>query len=184
MTKAELEAQIGMLIGHRLERVSYTKLSYDDWNAGAPMDGEYWGIVLFPSSGKLDPAIVRPYDENRNQAIAARLTRMGDNERRRVPITVDATAEMRVYAIGEGSDGDMYDYAWIEDATGRAVWEMTYRTTEHAGGSGKNRVFDGTVRLAAGEYVLHYESDGSHSYEDWNSSPPDDPTHWGVTVYR
>ncbi|MNS63026.1 hypothetical protein D3C72_961090 [compost metagenome] len=33
MTKAELEAQVRMLIGHRLKRVAYTKLSYDSWDA-------------------------------------------------------------------------------------------------------------------------------------------------------
>lgn len=77
----------------------------------------------------------------------------------------------------------MHDYAWIEAApTGRVVWEMTYGVTEHAGGAKKNRVFDDTLRLEAGEYVVHYESDGAHSAERWNASPPSDPTGWGVTI--
>ena len=159
--------------------------SYDDWNSGAPMDGEYWGIVLYPSTGKLDPEVVKAYDESNDPSVIARLTRMGDDERRRVRFRLDEAAEVRVYALGEGDDGEMHDYAWIEDGrTGRAVWEMTYRTTGHAGGGDKNRVYDGTLRLPAGEYVLHYESDDSHSYEDWNTTPPDDAAHWGVTVYR
>jgi hypothetical protein len=77
----------------------------------------------------------------------------------------------------------MADYGWIEEAkTGRRVWEMTYRSTEHAGGASKNRRFDGTIRLSAGEYVLRYETDGSHAFGDWNADPPDDPEMWGVTV--
>jgi len=68
--------------------------------------------------------------------------------------------------------------------TGRRVWEMPYRITEHAGGAGKNRRFAGTVKLPPGEYVLRYETDGSHAFGDWNAAPPDDPEMWGITVYR
>ena len=79
----------------------------------------------------------------------------------------------------------MYDVAWIEDRdSGRVVWEMTYRTTEHGGGAEKNRMYSGSAVLPAGEYILHYETDGSHSYEDWNSSPPDSPESWGVILTR
>jgi hypothetical protein len=38
--------------------------------------------------------------------------------------------------------------------------------------------------LPAGEYILRFESDDSHSYGDWNADPPDDPEAWGVTVSR
>ncbi|MDP9323015.1 MAG: hypothetical protein M3P13_05220, partial [Acidobacteriota bacterium] len=64
------------------------------------------------------------------------------------------------------------------------VWEMTYRITEHAGGAAKNRRFDGTVRLPAGDYVVKYETDESHSFGDWNAAPPDDPEMWGITIFR
>ncbi len=77
----------------------------------------------------------------------------------------------------------MYDYGWIEDAsTGKVVWEMTYRMTEHAGGARKNRVYDGMIVLPAGKYTVFYETDGSHAFNDWNDDPPDDPTSWGITV--
>jgi hypothetical protein len=79
----------------------------------------------------------------------------------------------------------MYDYAWIENSrTGRIVWEMTYRKTERAGGARKNRMFDDSIFLEAGEYEVFYESDDSHSFVDWNDSPPHDPVHWGVTITR
>ena len=54
----------------------------------------------------------------------------------------------------------------------------------YAGGATKNRRFDGVIRLPAGSYVLRYETDGSHSFGDWNAAPPDDPESWGITVYR
>ena len=89
----------------------------------------------------------------------------------------------KLFSLGEGTSGEMHDYAWIEDAnTGRTVWEMTYRKTRRAGGARKNRIFDETVYLKAGEYLVFYRSDGSHSFEDWNASPPHDPINWGVTL--
>jgi len=91
---------------------------------------------------------------------------------------------LRILVIGEGRDGDMYDYGWIEDAGGQTVWKMKYDETDPAGGSEKNRVFDGVISLPAGNYVLRYRSDGSHSYNDWNADPPDDPESWGISVFR
>ena len=92
---------------------------------------------------------------------------------------------MRIYALGEGSGRSLADYGWIEDArTGKTVWEMTYRTTDPAGGAAKNRRFDGLVTLPSRRYTLRFETDGSHAFGSWNADPPDDPDMWGITVYR
>jgi hypothetical protein len=115
----------------------------------------------------------------------AQLVGVRDDEQVRKPFSLDRDTDVRVYAIGEGTGGEMVDYGWIEDAkSGRRVWEMTYRVTEHAGGANKNRRFDGVIRLPAGNYVLRYATDGSHSFGDWNAAPPDDPEAYGITVYR
>jgi hypothetical protein len=80
---------------------------------------------------------------------------------------------------------EMCDYAWIENArTGGTIWRMVYGETMHAGGADKNRAVEGILRLPAGSYVLHYQTDGSHSFNDWNSAPPWDPVHYGVTLRR
>lgn len=159
--------------------------SAKEWNATRPPESRYWGVSVFPASGRLDRNIIGPLERGGSGGVLAELVRMGDNENGRTTFRLDQETTVRIYALGEGSGGDMYDYAWIEVAgTGRVVWEMTYRTSEHAGGAGKNRVFDGTLRLPAGSYVLRYESDGSHSYDDWNSDPPDDPEGWGVVIRR
>ena len=76
-----------------------------------------------------------------------------------------------------------YDFAAIEAESGRNVWSMDDAETTHAGGGEKNRMFDGVLTLPAGEYVLRYQSDGSHSYGDWNVAAPLDPLSYGVTVY-
>ena len=78
----------------------------------------------------------------------------------------------------------MSDWGWISDKkTGATVWEMTYSMTNHAVGARKNRMVNTTVILDKGEYVLHYETDDSHAYSDWNSDPPEDPEYWGITLY-
>ncbi len=92
---------------------------------------------------------------------------------------------MRVYAIGEGDDGEMYDYGYIvDDASGRRVWEMSWHDTRHAGGASKNRVADAELTLGPGTYEAVFVTDGSHSFEEWNAARPSDPLHWGITIRR
>lgn len=158
--------------------------SYERWNSSPPAEERYWGISVFPASGRLDPAVVGPFERAPRGPVLAELVRMGDGERARATFRLDRETSVRVYALGEG-DGQMYDYGWIEEEeSGRVVWEMTYRMTDPAGGARKNRSVESTIRLPAGAYVLRYRSDGSHSYSDWNSDPPDDPESWGISVFR
>ncbi len=159
--------------------------SYRDWNSSAPFDQERWGVTLLASSENFDASQVAEYVPEADANVLAQIDNVRDDQNKQLRFSLDKNAEVRVYALGEGRDGDMFDYGWIEDArTGRVVWEMSYRMTEHAGGAHKNRVFDGNVYLKAGEYELHYQSDGSHSWRDWNDDAPHDPMHWGITVYR
>ena len=91
---------------------------------------------------------------------------------------------MRIFAIGEGQPGEMFDYGWIEDVEkGSRVWEMQEPKTEHAGGAGKNRKVDVIITLPAGNYKLRYKSDDSHAFDHWNSMPPD-INFWGIAVYQ
>ena len=161
--------------------------SYNNWNGAPPAEGRYWGISIFPASGRLNPADIGPFMRTRGagtDATVAQLEHMGDDEDARAPFQLSAQTRVRVLAIGEGRDGDMLDYGWIEDAAGHTVWKMTYDVTDPAGGADKNRAFDGVITLSAGSYVLRYRSDGSHSYGDWNTNPPDDPESWGISVFR
>ncbi|MGH1366552.1 MAG: hypothetical protein ACRBF0_23525 [Calditrichia bacterium] len=159
--------------------------SYRDWNSARPFDPERWGMTIMSvEKGFNSKKDVKTYDEDAGKDILARLARVGDDKKLRKSFTVSKDASVRVYAIGEGRGGDMYDFAWIEDKNGRVVWEMTYRMTSHAGGSKKNRVFDGNVYLKSGDYTVVFESDDSHSFKSWNAAAPHDPRDWGVTVYK
>ena len=90
-----------------------------------------------------------------------------------------------MYGLGEGRPNEMFDYGWIENAkNGEIVLEMTYAKTSHAGGARKNRKINSVIMLDRGEYLLHYKTDDTHSYEGWNGYPPEDAAHWGMSVYR
>jgi hypothetical protein len=157
--------------------------SYRHWNSSAPFDPEHWGITVSAATEHFDPKDVAAVEELRDPSALASIVRVGSDERRRKEFSLTQKSEIHIYALGEGSGNDMSDYAWIEDAaSGKVVWEMRYRMTEHAGGARKNRVFDGAITLPAGRYLLFYETDDSHAYNDWNDSPPDDPEGWGVTL--
>jgi hypothetical protein len=156
--------------------------SYRDWNSTPPFDRERWGITVVAVDADFSAGDVRPYDPARDPSVLARIAEVGNHDHERASFTLASDAEVAVYALGEGSDGEMYDYGWIETSSGRAVWEMTYRMTEHAGGARKNRLVRETLLLEAGDYEVHYVTDGSHSYRRWNASPPHDPESWGITV--
>ena len=165
--------------------VSDDSHAFGDWNAAAPSDGQHWGITLLAARGPAERSAATEYAEKADPSIVAQLVRVRDDENARKSFKLDRESQVRIYALGEGTGRNLADYGWIEDAkTGKTVWEMTYRTTEPAGGADKNRRFDGTVTLPAGEYVLRFETDGSHAFGAWNANPPDDPDMWGITVYR
>jgi hypothetical protein len=153
--------------------------SYRDWNAAPPFDQYMYGITIYSDQ----PQQFTAYSEEDDKSVLVRMTRVGDHEKRRQTFRLDRDSEVRVYAIGEGRGGEMYDYAWIEDRSGKKVWEMDYRMTEQAGGDRKNRLADEVIHLDAGEYEVYYRSDDSHSFSEWNADPPYDAAHYGVTVY-
>jgi CubicO group peptidase (beta-lactamase class C family) len=116
--------------------------------------------------------------------VVAEISRVLDNEDKTVPFTLARAQQVRIFSIGEGQAGQMYDYGWIENVDkGMPVWEMQEPKTTHAGGAAKNRKVDETISLPAGNYKLRYKSDDSHAYDHWNSLPPD-VNFWGIAIYR
>ncbi len=158
--------------------------SYRDWNETAPFDQERYGLTVSGADDDFNPNDVEEYREEDNKNILVKMNRFRDDDFERKTFTIEKRTQVRVYAIGEGDNGTMYDYGWIENSeTRRTIWEMKYRYTDHAGGARKNRMINEVITLDPGEYVVYYETDGSHSYEDWNSNPPYDPVNWGITIY-
>lgn len=116
--------------------------------------------------------------------LIAQITNVLDKEDKSVTFSLPSSQEVRIFAIGEGQSGQMFDYGWIENSdTGLPVWEMQEPRTTPAGGAGKNRKVDVVITLPSGNYKLRYKTDDSHSFDHWNSLPPD-INFWGIAVYR
>jgi len=159
--------------------------SFEDFNAAPPDEPEAWGLTIAPARpDTFRPEQVAPYNPMDAAGVLAQITRVRDDARERARFTLRKEARVRIYALGEGSGGDMYDYAWIEDEDGDTVWKMTYRNTDHAGGGEKNREVNTVITLPAGDYTVFYRSDDSHSFEEFNTAPPYDPAAWGITIRR
>jgi hypothetical protein len=124
-----------------------------------------------------------PAPEGDNAKYIVKLCMLPDNTRKVSTFSLDKPTRVRVYAAGEGVDGKMYDYGWIENKnTGQIIWEMTYRKTVHAGGASKNRMVNDIILLDKGTYEAHYVTDDSHSYNNWNAGAPADPQSWGIAI--
>jgi hypothetical protein len=159
--------------------------SYRDWNEAPPYDQEGWGIRITATDKKNLEGKVQKYSSTEDPDLLAEIIGVRDDEHRQKKFTLTEKTPIHIYALGEGSDGEMTDYGWIEnDDTGERVWTMRYNRTERAGGARKNRRFDGAITLGPGTYRVYYETDGSHSFNDWNDAPPDDPSHWGITIRK
>ncbi len=158
--------------------------SYNDWNSDPPIDEEHWGITIYAAPENFSKANLSTGGEAAESGVIAQIVRVRDGENRQTSFTLKKPTKVRIYALGEGQNHEMYDFGWIERTDGREVpWDMTYPMTFHAGGAKKNRMVNTTIVLEAGSYALHYQTDDSHSFNDWNSDPPDDPTMYGITLY-
>jgi hypothetical protein len=160
--------------------------SYYDWNTTAPFDKEYWGISVWAvndNDKKYIKAINQYKMENENLVI--KIDRVGDHVKLHKDFVIESDGLYHVYAIGEGDDNEMFDTGWIQNiSTGQVVWEMTWRNSKHAGGAQKNRMFNGKVYLPKGKYRVFFETDGSHSFSDWNSQPPHNPDKYGIRIMK
>jgi len=158
--------------------------SYRDWNSSPPADQRRYGVTIYGVGDDFDKSSVVVSDSPiRTGNSLVSITRVGDDELAQQAFTLDKDSKVRVYAIGEGKDDVMYDYAWIEDAeTGETVWSMIYRRTDPAGGAKKNRMVNDVLSLQRGSYIAYYVTDDSHSFRSWNDSKPRDPDKWGITI--
>lgn len=155
------------------------------WNSSPPYDQKAYGVTIYAGSTGLDRNSFTLIDKTdiRAPGLLAGITEVGDDAEESRRFTLTSPTKVRIHAVGEGTRYEMVDYGWLEDArTGDIVWEMTYRKTSHAGGAEKNREVDQVILLDKGEYIVHYMTDDSHSFPDWNSTPPNDPMSWGITV--
>jgi hypothetical protein len=158
--------------------------SYAHFNAPPPYDPLNWGITILPGRD-FAAASFGAFDPSKDDEPLIEITEVGADQSIDRAFRLSGPGVLQVLALGEydGDEERFYDHGWISDAsTGKTVWRMTGRNTMDAGGAKKNRRFDGLVELPAGEYVVHYVTDGSHSFDQWNEEAPFEPERWGITI--
>ena len=114
----------------------------------------------------------------------AAIQNAGINQDLTQTFTFKTSTQIRIYGVGENCSGDFSswcDYGWIEDSTGKLIWQMPGQKAVHAGGAIKNQRVDTIITLPAGTYRLRYKSDAGHAFNNWDSAPPDD-FFWGIIV--
>lgn len=150
------------------------------WRFNPPHDPYFWGMTLAVESGTVNE--IDPWSDR--QPVVS-LLRVGDDENRRARIEVADTVVAFVAGMGEiWSSSTRYDYGWLErESNGERIWEMTWDSTEPAGGDRTNRKSEQVVTLAPGSYLLYYQSDDSHSFEDWLRTRPTHPARWGAALF-
>lgn len=178
----------------------------DDWASGeSPDDESLWGAVLVALDPAFDASTVQRRgpvrglrdlggDDGPNSREPLRaagsaetlvdLVGLGNDQRRSEAFVLAEEARVRVVALVELLPGERLDYAWIEDARGERVWETTRANTDPAGGSPKNRVFDGILTLDPGRYTAHAVTNGRHAAGDFEGGAPDEPDAWGLRIDR
>lgn len=158
--------------------------AYNDWNSAPPFDPESWGISIFGVGKDFDANSFALIEKSKSLGkVLVDLTRLGDDEDISREFSLAQPATIMVSALGEGRLDRMYDYGWIENTeTGQTVWKMKYRNTRPGGGADKNRLEVEQIKLDKGRYTVHFVTDDSHSYDEFNASPPDDPEMWGIIV--
>lgn len=159
--------------------------AYNDWNDAKPYSPADWGMKISYVGTEDLNKYLELFNGNENDKMLADLTPLGNYADAKKEFKLNKPTRVNIIAIGEGDSDGMYDYGWIENKeTGDIIWEMTYKKTQNAGGASKNRKVDQTIMLDKGTYIVHFKTDGSHSFPNWNSSPPDDPINWGIRVLK
>ncbi|MBU1013698.1 MAG: hypothetical protein KKG99_11890 [Bacteroidetes bacterium] len=180
LVNEEIELKAGNYIAYYVTDGSH---SYRNWNVAPPLIPDLYGLSILAGDNR-DFFELQDTHVITNENVLAEIVRVRNNEYEKRSFTLNKESKVRIYAIGEGTGWEMNDSGWIKSKeTGRVVWEMTPRNTDPAGGAEKNKLFDGTITLPEGEYTVYYETDGSHSYRNWNASAPHDQEHYGISVY-
>ncbi|MBK8232792.1 MAG: hypothetical protein IPK72_19950 [Candidatus Eisenbacteria bacterium] len=160
--------------------------AYDDWNDEPPYDSDLWGIQLLPlgdsAAGQVVPAPTSSGASGTDQTMIS-LAPAKDGQHVVKRFTSEGTTNVLLICVGEGVGDEMADYGWLENLdTGKTVWEMSLEESWWAGGAKKNREIRVALKLPPAKYALHYETDDSHAFGDWNAAPPRQPHLWGITL--
>ena len=81
-----------------------------EWNATPPYDPNFWGMVIRPAETSMKAYVKNfEYADPPETNVIVKFTRVGDNDYHSKGFTLKKALPVRIYAIGEGRDGEMLD---------------------------------------------------------------------------
>jgi signal transduction histidine kinase/ligand-binding sensor domain-containing protein len=107
----------------------------------------------------------------------------GDNVNITTRFNLTQPADILVTGMGEITSINNDDWGWIEDASGKTVWDMNIANTL-SDGFQDARLRAGIIHLDSGSYSLRYKSDSHYSYGHWNGPAPYHFGLWGLQVTK
>lgn len=127
---------------------------------------------------KVEPHLI---DQDRFPVVS--FWEVNENEYKKEQFSLDKDTKLKIHYTGERKNGDDYDYARIYALeTHKIVWPDNQTQYTHAGGGEKNVEAIQTITLPQGNYEVSYVTDGSHSFNNWNTLPPKEPEMWGISI--
>ncbi|MBL7979165.1 MAG: hypothetical protein JNN12_12555 [Bacteroidetes Order II. Incertae sedis bacterium] len=165
------------------ERTLWAKLTGDDDRAWfSEAERWYMAIKTIRKEQAVDVRLMEYREETSHRSDIVNLQRQTGFKNERFNFEVKAPSRIHVLAMGDYV-GRFTDFAKIAKLdNGELVWKMSYENTKHAGGSLRNRLFEGEIWLQPGIYQVLFESDMTHHYTGWEDNPPLNPTAWGVRM--
>lgn len=150
------------------------------WSANPPWNPRDIGFSLTVEEGS-----IRTLDPWTGGQPLIDQTGLGDDASMLSRLVLEDSLDVFVQALGElTASGQRYDWGWIErENSADTIWEMTWENSEPAGGDADNRQSKAIFRLGPGTYLVGFQTDGSHSYERFNRSPPRNPERWGLALF-
>ena len=122
--------------------------------------------------------------DGRNKNAIVSLIRVGDDEKLTKSFSLNADTKIKIYGLGEGTKREFYDFGYIYDVVNnKIVWTFNREDKHYAGGGKKNIKEEAEILLPKGSYTVIYKTDNSHSFDEWNTLPPNDPQYWGITLF-
>ncbi|BAP31398.1 protein flp [Chryseobacterium sp. StRB126] len=137
---------------------------------------------LYEEYKKRNKFNAKPYHPS--EKVIAEIQNVGIDKNLTRTFSLSHPTSINILGVGENCSGNgssWCDYGWIEDFSGRMVWQMQNQPSSHAGGAVKNQKVNQEIILPQGKYTLHYKSDSGHAYNHWDSLPPDD-FFWGIIL--
>src|ERR1019366_1409397 len=111
----------------------------------------------------------------------AAIVHPGNNVNTTDSFNLTAPTDLLVIGMGEISSAENDDHGWIEDESGKIIWDMDFSNTMS---DGNGRIRAGVVNLNAGSYRVRYRSEQHYSYGHWSRAAPLHPDLWGIQVAR